>query len=137
MKIQIAKGDKDKTNYFLKGAEITVYTTDGKIAKDVDGKDCVGISDENGLVSFNVPYGEYYAMETKAPNGYNISTEKYTIKPTIKGREDVAIDTIKVTILDTAIVIPPKTGDVLMWIFLTIFIIGIAGLVLSRKKKLI
>ena len=50
-------------------------------------------------------------METKAPNGYYISKEKYEVTPTFEGREDVVTDIIKINILDEIIVIPPKTGE--------------------------
>lgn len=136
MNIQIAKADRDNIKYFLKGAEITLYTADGEIAKDTDGNDCVGVTDEDGTVSFDVTYGTYYAMETKAPNGYYISKEKYEVTPTFEGREDVVTDIIKINILDEIIVIPPKTGETMPIIpIIIVLAIGATGIVLFTRKR--
>lgn len=136
MNIQIAKADSDNIKYYLKGAEITLYTEDGKVAKDTDGKKCIAVTDEDGLVSFDVAYGKYYAMETKAPNGYYISKEKYEVTPTLEGREDVVTDVIKINILDDAIIIPPKTGENMIIILLALALaIGATGIVLFTRKR--
>ena len=138
--VKIAKADKDNIKYYLKGAEITIFNEDGTIAKDIDGNDCVGISDENGEVNFTVMYQEnntYYAQETKAPNGYNINNDKFEIKPS-NDRESAGTDLIKITILDTSIAIPPstpKTGDILLVIFGLITLFGISGIAIYRKKR--
>ena len=135
--IQIAKADKDKVKYFLKGAEITIYKEDGTVAKDVNGKDCVGITDENGNVSFKVPYGKYYAKETKAPSGYSLSTDKYEVIPKTKDRQDITHDIIKITVLDSAIIIPPvpKTGDIILFATIAIAIIGGIGVIFFKRRK--
>ena len=139
MNIDIAKADKDNIKYFLKGAEITIYDDKDNIVKDVDGKDCVGITDENGHVEFNVIYNDkviYYAKETKAPNGYNINNNKFEIKPTTEHDKEHK-NIIKVTILDTAISIPPtpKTGELILFILIGIAAISTSGIIIFRKKK--
>lgn len=110
--VTIAKADAEKVKYFLKGAEITVFDGEGNIAKDKDGKDCVGITDKNGEVKFTLLYlegMEFYAQETKAPKGYEINKEKFEVKPETLDEEGADI---LISILDQAIVIPPiKTGD--------------------------
>ncbi len=77
--VQVIK--KDATDKkVLKGAEFTLYNEDGSIAKDTSGKDCVGNTDEKGIVTFEVTYGEnYYLKETKAPNGYQLNEGKYEV----------------------------------------------------------
>ena len=137
MNIKVAKADKDNIKYFIKGAEITIYNEDGTIAKDINGENCVGITDENGNVSFKVVYREdntYYAQETKAPNGYAINNEKFKITAT--GEKDTDhCDIIKVTILDEAIVIPPKTGDILLITMICLVALGALGIFVYRRKK--
>lgn len=137
MNIKVAKADKDNIKYFIKGAEITIYNEDGTIAKDINGEKCVGITDENGNVSFKVVYREdntYYAQETKAPNGYAINNEKFKITAT--GEKDTDhCDIIKVTILDEAIVIPPKTGDILLITMICLVALGALGIFVYRRKK--
>lgn len=139
--ISIAKADKDNIKYFLKGAEITIYNQDGTIAKDINGKDCIGTTDANGNVEFEVMYQDnntYYAQETKAPNGYTINSDKFEIKAT-GTKDDNHNDIIKITILDSAISIPPtpKTGDMLLIALFMALAIGISSMsiIYYRKKK--
>ena len=146
--VQIAKADRDNVKYFLKDAEITIYkkaTEEGKedtIAKDVNGNDCVALTDENGMVDFTVMYidenDQFYAMETKAPRGYNICEDKFEIHPS-GDRESAGTDLIKISILDAIIVIPPKTGGtspvILLGILLGVGTLGIIILLVTRKKK--
>ena len=112
MTVKIAKADKDNIAYYLKDAEITIFNEDGSIAKDVNGVDCVGMTGEDGSVSFRIKYDKnnhMYAMETKAPAGYQLSTEKFYITLNEAGIPDFG--TIKINILDAIIIIPPQTGD--------------------------
>lgn len=111
---------------------------DGTIAKDVDGNDCVGLTDENGMVDFTLMYEEdntYYVQETKAPNGYNINTDKFEVKPTDE-KDTLGTDLIKITILDTSIVIPPKTNDMIpIMLVVIIALIGVCGIIVFRKQR--
>lgn len=81
--VSVEKVDAQNPNKKLKGAEITLFTKDGKIAKDVHGKDCVALTDEKGMVVFEVEYNEdmggYYAQETKAPVGYRINSKHHKV----------------------------------------------------------
>lgn len=109
--IRIAKADSKNIKHFLKGAEITVFNQDGTIAKDIYGKDAVGVTDENGEVRFEIYYNkdnQLYVMETKAPNGYIKTDEKFEVKLTDDGV--LTTDLIRINILNEAIVIPPQTG---------------------------
>ena len=144
--VQIAKADRDDVQYFLKDAEITIFKkgVNGEpdtIAKDVNGNDCVGMTDENGQVDFTVIYyseeDEFYAMETKAPRGYQLCEDKFEIYPT-GDRESLGTDLIKISILDAIIIVPP-TGDstpiIILVAVLGIGIVGVITLVATRGKK--
>ena len=136
--VRIAKADAEKVDHYLQGAEITVYNQDGTIAKDKDGKDAVGVTDKNGQVSFKLAYdqdNQMYVMETKAPEGYEISTEKYPITRT--GNDKLGVDLIKINVLDNAIVIPPTGVETNPLLFVGIGVVALAtlGVILLAKKK--
>jgi len=145
-RVRIAKADANNISYMLSGAEITIFNEDGTIATDVNGNQCVGLTDANGMVEFvvvNDGTHTYYAQETKAPAGYNINPDKFAITPISEGASydsDGAL-LIPITILDTIIVIPPKTGDNFnmgLWITLAVLaVLGVAGgtFYMTRNKK--
>ena len=63
----------DEGNNPLKGAEFTLYDSQGKEIE-------TSTSDDDGIVTFNdVPYGSYKIKETKAPEGYNIYTDEISV----------------------------------------------------------
>ena len=137
--VTIAKADAENVHHFLKGAEITVFNQDGTIAKDKDGKDAVGVTDENGKVLFKLAYdqdNEMYVMETKAPEGYELSTEKYPVKRT--GKDKLGVDLISISVLDNAIVIPPTgvESNPLLFVGLGFTALVGLGLLFVAKKKL-
>ena len=136
--VRIAKADAEKVDHYLQGAEITVYNQDGTIAKDKDGKDAVGVTDKNGQVSFKLAYdqdNQMYVMETKSPEGYEISTEKYPITRT--GKDKLGVDLIKINVLDNAIVIPPTGVETNPLLFVGIGVVALAtlGVIFLAKKK--
>lgn len=136
LEVSIVKADKDNTNKVLKGAEITVFNADGTVAKDKNGKDAVGITDENGKVTFKLAYdqdNEMYVMETKAPEGYTLSTEKYPVKRT--GKDKLGVDQISISVLDDKV--PPTGVKSNMLVYAGVLIVaGIAlGVVLLKKNK--
>ena len=68
----------ENTEKTLGGAEISLYKEDGSfVAKAETGL--------NGEVTFYVPAGKYFAVETKAPEGYSINNTKYEITVDEKG----------------------------------------------------
>lgn len=142
MGIQIAKMDFDNVSYYLAGAEITVYTGDGQVARDVNGNECIGVTGADGKVEFQIMYQEgqtYYAMETKAPAGYQLNTDKFDITPT-DTKAYGTTEIIPISIFDKMIIIPPKTGDNMpIMALIAIMIIGAVGLtavfVVRSKKK--
>ena len=142
--VNIAKADFEDVNYFLKGAEITIFNGDGTVAKDIYGNDCIGLTDENGAVDFVVLYYDadcsFYAMETKAPEGYQLCYDKFPVGPS-EDKESLGTDLIKLNILDEVIIIPPDTGDRIPYIVFGALGIGVLGLSIlfivkkTKKKK--
>lgn len=141
IKVTVAKADKEKVKYYLKGAEITIFDEEGNVVKDIDGNKCVGKTDENGLVSFNVNFTsetKYYAQETKAPKGYELNKDKFELE---QMDDDTFKTNIDIKILDEAIVIPPiKTGDdtnmTLYAILLLVALSAVGTTVYVRRRKI-
>lgn len=137
LELSIVKADKDNTSKVLKGAEFTVYNQDGTVAKDKNGKDAVGVTDENGKVTFKLAYdqdNEMYVMETKAPEGYTLSTEKYPVKRT--GKDKLGVDQVTITVLDDKV--PPTGVKSNALVFAGIAVVAVVALgvvVLSKKKE--
>ncbi|WP_027633997.1 SpaA isopeptide-forming pilin-related protein [Clostridium hydrogeniformans] len=76
--IKLKKVDENKNP--LKGAEFTLYDSEGKKVK-------VSTSDDEGNVMFkDVPYGNYKIKETKAPEGYNIYTDDISVNINESGK---------------------------------------------------
>ncbi|MCF0149631.1 MAG: hypothetical protein HUJ77_14700, partial [Clostridium sp.] len=70
--LQINKFNED--NVPLEGAEFTVYDSSDKEIKSA-------VTDKKGLVKFeNLVYGSYYYVETKAPEGYILNSDKYAFE---------------------------------------------------------
>lgn len=136
LELSIVKADKDNTSKVLKGAEFTVYNQDGTVAKDKNGKDAVGVTDENGKITFKLAYdqdNEMYVMETKAPEGYTLSTEKYPVKRT--GKDKLGVDQVTITVLDDKV---PPTGvksNALVFAGIAVVAVVALGVVILSKKK--
>ena len=148
IKVKIAKADKLRTYYMLKGAEITVFNADGSIAKDINGNDCIGVTDKDGLVTFEMyqyDWEYFYVMETKAPKGYALCKDQFWIHATDENSKDAdGAFQINVNIFDMWLLIPPKTGDnvhVLPLILLAVlFVLGGVGAIFlftNKSKKIV
>lgn len=83
--VSAVKVDAQDNSKKLKGAEITLFRPDGTVAKDVNGKECKGLTDGKGNIVWEVEYndnmenGGYYVQETAAPQGYRINSNKYNV----------------------------------------------------------
>ena len=143
--VKIAKVSSGNIKYYLKGAEFTLYDTDGNIVDDINGNPCVGLTDANGNLEFTVPIDgrEYYIQETKAPVGYELNPDKFYITPDAEGvsYEGSSI-LVPITVKDNPLIIfppSPKTGDnINLFILAGIALVGITGLtatIICVKKK--
>jgi uncharacterized surface anchored protein len=58
------------TGKLLPNAKFRIYDEDGKIVAE-------GVTDENGLVTFTLPYGKYSYQEYEAPVGYVLNDTRF------------------------------------------------------------
>ena len=86
--VSAIKVDKQNEKKLLKGAELTLYTKDGKVAKEVSGKEAKGLTDGKGNITWCVEYNGdgtkdtlsgYYVRETAAPNGYRLNKDNHDV----------------------------------------------------------
>lgn len=86
--VSAVKVDKQNEKKLLKGAELTLYTKDGKVAKEVSGKEAKGLTDGKGNITWCVEYNGdgtkdtlsgYYVRETAAPKGYRLNKDNHDV----------------------------------------------------------
>lgn len=123
----------------LKGAELTLFKADGTVALDKDGKECKGITDGEGVITWAVEFaddlGGYYVQETAAPEGYRINNEHFQV--VLSEDYDFAVNNaVKVVVNDMALP-SVKTGDTFNAVGLSMMFVGglAAALFLFLKKK--
>lgn len=142
--VSAVKVDKQNESKLLKGAELTLYTKDGKVAKEVSGKEAKGLTDGKGNITWRVEYNGdgtadtlegYYVMETKAPQGYKLNTDKHYVK--LSEDFDFANNNpVKIIVRDTLLPAIAKTGDFsnpLLWT--GIFTVAVAGIFLAVRAR--
>ena len=125
----------------LKGAELTLFKADGTVAVDKDGKECKGITDGEGVITWAVEFaddlGGYYVQETAAPEGYRINNEHH--KVVLSEDYDFAVgNAVKVVVNDMALP-SVKTGDTFNAVGLSMMFVGglaVAVFLFLKKKEL-
>lgn len=126
----------------LKGAELTLFKADGTVALDKDGKECKGITDGEGVITWAVEFaddlGGYYVQETAAPEGYRINNDHQ--KVVISEDYDFAVNNaVKVVVNDMALP-SVKTGDTFNAALFACMLIGSLGaavFLFLKKKELV
>ena len=131
--VAVTKVDAADQSKKLKGAEITMFNADGTVAKDVNGKDCVGVTDGEGNIVFHVKYSEagYYVQETAAPQGYRINKNHHDVV-LAETYDFAANNPIKIVVNDEA---APATGASAPFIAGSVGILTLlAALLLSKAR---
>lgn len=140
--VTVSNSDKGFANKIFTG-ELTIVKTDtegnvlagaGFQVKDLDGNIIAeGYTDENGIVKFLLPYGEYTVEEFKAPDGYELKDGKIKInvnKDGIKFKVTVTNERVSIpnTGVDTFVTYNISAIAIGFGLFLTLILIAI------RKK---
>ena len=126
----------------LKGAELTLFKADGTVALDKDGKECKGITDGEGVITWAVEFaddlGGYYVQETAAPEGYRINNEHFQV--VLSEDYDFAVNNaVKVVVNDMALP-SVKTGDKFNAVGLSMMFVGglaVAVILFLKKRELV
>lgn len=125
--VQIKKTDAD-TGKALKNVEFTLYNDKDQI---------MGVykTDKNGKILIeNLPYGNYYFIETKCKNGYYSTNNKYRF--TLQSKEKITLNITNAPILKLGFEEHFKTGLISIFIIIlliTLFII--LGPIWKRKGR--
>ena len=141
--IAATKVDAQDNTKKLKGAELTLFKADGTVALDKDGKECKGITDGEGVITWAVEFaddlGGYYVQETAAPEGYRINNDHH--KVVISEDYDFAVNNaVKVVVNDTALPAIVKTGDTFNAVGLSVMFVGglaVAVFLFLKKRELV
>ena len=135
--VSAKKVDAQNTSKTLKGAEITLFNADNTVAKDVNGKECIGTTDKNGVITWNVEFngdnGGYYVKETGAPTGYRINNNKYAVE--LSEDYDFAQNNPVIIVVNDEALPAVKTGVGAPFIAGGIFVFAIGLLFILNKKK--
>ena len=126
----------------LKGAELTLFKADGTVAVDKDGKECKGITDGEGVITWAVEFaddlGGYYVQETAAPEGYRINHDHFQV--VLSEDYDFAVNNaVKVVVNDMALP-SVKTADSFNAAGLSMMFVGslaVAVFLFLKKKELV
>ena len=133
--VAVTKVDAADQSKKLKGAEITMFNADGTVAKDVNGKDCVGVTDGEGNIVFHVKYTEagYYVQETAAPQGYRINKKHHDVV-LVETYDFAANNPIKIVVNDEA---APATGASVPFAAGGVGLLALAVAFVLNKKRML
>ena len=140
--VSAVKVDAQDQTKLLPGAEITLFLKDGTVAKDINGKECKGTTDGQGVITWNVEFNGdnsgYYVQETGAPVGYRINDTKYEV--TLAEDYNFAQDNAyKIVVNDEAVpAASVNTGDATNALLYGMFFISsmaVAAWAIMMKKK--
>jgi len=140
--VSAIKVDAMDSSKKLKGAELTLFKADGTVAVDKDGKECKGITDGEGVITWAVEFaddlGGYYVQETAAPEGYRINHDHFKVE--LSEDYDFAVNNaVKVVVNDMALP-SVKTGDTFNAAGLSMMFVGglaIAVFLFLKKRELV
>lgn len=121
----------------LPGAKLKITDKDGKIVKDLDGKELEWISTTKE-VSFHLAAGTYYLTEIIAPEGYELSdtTIEFTVTEDGKVKMDKKdVDNNLIVFTNTPEPTPVKTGSFMIYIVVIgILSVGLVTYYVIKKQ---
>lgn len=135
-KLNVLKVDAANSTTLLDGAEFTLYTDD--TCETVADNGATVTTADGGKASFTgLAAGTYYLKETKAPAGYTLNNEVFTIVVSANGTIQNEAE-YTVTVKDSKVVVPQTGGmGTMIFTIVGLSLIACAGVlfVVVRRKK--